>query len=298
MSKKLRKIILSIFSILLLFLQGCKSTKAIERDFFETEDHYIFARNINFSDDLGDNYKYIFFRLYNPEYKNPLYIANLLKGGIAITKTDDLPELSHSSINFSLDDNYYGLTFGGKYQLAPEECQHPKDNKYMRNCDPTKSEQITYALKVTPEEYENTKKFIEKYAASTKLKYNSFEAVKLAVFFIQQKFFTPSKYQKFGNRKYPFYSKKNRKVDLDKDKPENSFICSNFLGYVLYNNVESVSEYFDEHDIKYDYLNVTDLALIPGMVPLFYSNWDDYVETAKAFVEEYPEFKDYLTNTN
>ena len=73
-------------------------------------------------------------------------------------------------------------------------------------------------------------------------------------------------------------------------------MCSTFVGYVLYNNVESVSSFFDDNNIKYEYLNVTDISLIPGMTPLFYSNWDTYPEAAQAFVEEYPEFSEYLTN--
>ena len=50
------------------------------------------------------------------------------------------------------------------------------------------------------------------------------------------------------------------------------------------------------NNIKYEYMNVTDISLIPGMTPLFYSNWDNYLEAANAFVEEYPEFKEYLSN--
>ena len=295
MFKISKKYLLILFTFTLLILQGCKTTNALEKNFVETEDHYVFAKDISFSDDLGEDYKYIFFRLYNPEYSNPLYIANLLKGGLAITQIEEGPELSHSAINFSLDDNYYGLTFGGKHQLAPEACQSPMDNKYMRNCDPKKSEQITYALKVTPEEYENTKIFIERYAESTKLKYASLVNIKLGLYFIRLRYFVPKKYQTFGSRKYP-KSSKNQKVDLDQDKLPHRFVCSSFLGYALYNNVESVAEFFDEKGIKYEYLNVTDLSHIPGMVPLFYSNWDDYDETVKAFVEEYPEFKAYLTN--
>lgn len=296
MSNKKQKFSFTFIIIFLLLFIGCKTTNTLGSNFVETEDHYIFGNDISFSDDIGEDYKYIFFRLYNPEYSNPLYIANILKGGLAITNTDDVPELSHSAISFTLDDNFYGLTFGGKYQLAPEACERPKDNKYMRNCDPTKSEQITYALKVTPEEYENTKEFVEKYAEDTKLKYASLINVKLALFFIKQKFFVSKKYQAFGSRKYP-KSVKNKKINIDNDKREYNFVCSSFLGYALYNNVESVANYFDENNIKYEYLNVTDLALIPGMVPLFYSNWADYTETAKAFVEKYPEFKEYLTNT-
>ena len=119
--------------------------------------------------------------------------------------------------------------------------------------------------------------------------------IKLALFNIKKKFFTSKNHQQFGSVIYP-KDANNKKINLDEDeKIPNNFVCSTFVGYVLYNNVESVSDFFDENDIKYEYLNVTDIILIPGIVPLFYSNWDNYPEAARASVEEYPEFSDYLT---
>ena len=41
---------------------------------------------------------------------------------------------------------------------------------------------------------------------------------------------------------------------------------------------------------------VADIAEIPGVVPLFYSTWADYDKAALAFVEKYPEFREYLTS--
>ncbi len=282
----------------LLFFQSCKTTKLLVKDSVEpnapADASFIVAHDVVFPEIEGD-YKYIFFRLYNPAYKNPLYIANILKNGLSFTKTEDVPDLSHVAINFSLDDNYYGLTLGGEYQLAEEECTLPENNKYMKNCDPEKSEQITYALKVTEEEFEKTKNFVDHYINSTEIKYASGLNIKIALFSIKKKFFTPEKNQKFGTIIYPSDAD-NKKVDInDEDDLENNFVCSTFVGYVLYNNVESVSKFFDENNIKYEYINVTDISLIPGITPLFYSNWDNYPEAAKAFVEEYPEFSDYLT---
>ena len=291
---------LSLILLLLagLLLQGCKTTRSLARESLmpdaPVDSHIIVAHDISFPEIEG-SYKYIFFRLYNPAYKNPLYIANLLKNGLSITKTEDVPDLSHASINFSLDDNYYGLTLGGEYQLAEEECLVPQNNKYMKNCDPEKSEQITYALKVSEEEYEQTKDFVQRYVNSTDIKYASGLNFKIALFSIKKKFFTPKDHQQFGSVIYPKDSN-NQKVNLDEDEEIlNNFVCSTFLGYVLYNNVESISDFFDENDIKYEYLNVTDISLIPGIIPLFYSNWSNYLEAAREFVNEYPEFAEYLT---
>ena len=175
-----------IFIFLVAFsFQSCKTTRSLVKDSFEPgapEDaHFILAHDIVFPEIEG-TYKYIFFRLYNPSYKNPLYIANILKNGISLTKTEDVPDLSHASMNFTLDDNYYGLTLGGEYQLAEEECALPQNNKYMKNCDPTKSEQITYALKVSEEEYQKTKDFVTKYVQSTDINYASSLNFKIALF--------------------------------------------------------------------------------------------------------------------
>lgn len=291
---------LSLISFFLLgfIFFSCKTTNSLAKESVEPnapqDAHFIVAHDIEFPEMEG-NCKYIFFRLLNPAYKNPLYIANLLKGGISITKTDDVPDLSHASINFSLDDNYYGLTLGGEYQLTEEECLLPENNKYMKNCDPEKSEQITYALQVSEEEYEKTKAFVEHYANSTDIKYASTLNFKIAIFSIKKKFFTPKKHKQFGSVIYP-QDAYNQKVDIEESKDlPNNFVCSTFVGYVLYNNVESVSDFFDKNEIKYEYLNVSDIALIPGIIPLFYSNWSNYQEAAKEFVDQYPEFADYLT---
>lgn len=277
--------------------QSCKTTRSITKEAFAPDapddSTFIVAHDIVFPETDGD-YKYIFFRLYNPIYKNPLYIANLLKGGINSTRMENDPEVSHASINFSLDDNYYGLTLcGGDNQLAEEECAIPENNEYMKKCDPEKSEQITYALKVTEEEYERTRMFVQTYVERNDIRYATGLNFKIALFSIKRKFFTPKERQEFGSLIYPDDAR-NKKANIVYNELESNFVCSTFIGYVLYNNVESVSKFFDENNIKYEYLNVADIGQIPGIVPIFYSNWDNYGEAARAFVKEYPEFAEYL----
>ena len=296
---KINKFPLIIILLVSLSFQSCKTTRSIAKETIEPnapdDAPFIVAHNVVFPEIEG-NYKYIFFRLYNPAYKNPLYIANVLKGGISITRTENVPDVSHASINFSLDDNYFGLKLGGEFPLEVEECTIPDNNEYMKKCDTEKSEQITYALKVTEEEYEKTKAFVEHYVNSDNVKYNTALNFKIALFSIKRKFFTPKQNQQFGSLIYP-EDVYNQKVNLDDDADTpNLFVCSTFVGYVLYNNVESVSKFFDENNIKYEYLNVSDISMIPGITPIFYSNWDNYLEAASAFVAEYPEFSEYLTN--
>ena len=303
MSKRItRKPCFTTFFALLLifFLVSCQSTPTLEHFSLNNGATYVVAEELEdeatTSENLQNNasYKYLFFRLYNPEYRNPLYIANLLKGGIDATHIDDTPNVSHASINFSLEDDFYGLSMGGKYQLKRESCVNPKTNDYMKNCDPIKSEQITYALRVTPQEYDDAKALVEFYANDTRLKYKASINFRMAMFSIKRKYFTKAEKQQFGQITYK-KSAKNKHFSLENtQKIEKNFVCSTFVGFVLYNTVPAVQAYFDEYDIKYDYLNVPDVAAIPGVFPLFYSNWNDYQKAALDFVEKYPEFKEYL----
>ena len=279
-----------------ILFSGCKTTRTVTQRAFDPEapagSSVIVSDDLEFSE-TGSGEKYIFFRLYNPIYRNPLYIANILKGGIGSTRIGNVPEVSHASINFDLEDDFYGLSLGEEHELKIEECLNPEGNAYMIHCNPDKSEQVTYALKVSQEEFDNAKEFVERYAASTDIKYASMYNFNIAFFSIKRKFFTSKERKKFGNLKYP-KSKKTNLVDPTGEKVENNFVCSTFVAYTLYNNVESVREYFDEHKIKYDYVNVADVSEIPGVEPLFYSKWTNYLEAAHAFVEEYPEFEEYL----
>ena len=290
--------------VLLLLLTSCRTTRTLDYISLNKGDFYVVNDDMEatepdkaHSDTTGNApCKYIFFRLYNPEYNNPLYIANILKGGLKATQIDDTPNVSHASLNFTLNDDFYGLSLGGKYQLTAESCENPKSNKYMKNCDAKRSEQITYALKVTPEEFENAKHFTEFYANYTKLKYKSSLNFGMALFSIKRKYFTKEEKQRFGSVTYSKKAK-NRHISLENEQNlEKNFVCSTFVGYVLYNNVDEVAAFFDEKDIKYSYLNVADIAEIPGVVPLFYSTWADYDKAALAFVEKYPEFREYLTS--
>lgn len=296
-----------LFVVFVIFLLGCKTTNSITKKSFDpqapVEAEYLIAQNLETKSstvvsDNNEKTKYVFFRLYNPIYKNPFYIANILKFGIGLTRIKGNPDVSHASINFDLEDDFYGLSLGGEYQLKIEECLDTTSNIYMKNCDPTKSEQVTYALKVTPEEYEKTKHFIEVYADSPDLKYVPFLNFKFALFCLDRKFFTTKKHKQFGYLKYP-KKNKNKIVDIeDKSTLENDFVCSSFIGYALYNTVDDIQYFFDERNIKYDYLNVPDISQIPEVIPLFYSTWDNYMEAAESFVKEYPEFAEYLNLEN
>lgn len=287
--KKLSLLLLISFSTLFF---GCKTTNSIYNDEISPEAPYYLEDEFSFNEDISEPSKYIFIRLYNPDYTNPFYIANLLQGGINLTEISEY-HFSHAAINFSLSDDFYGLTSGGYYQLARESCLNPKENKYMKHCDPIDSEQITLALKVNEEEYINLQKEIDEYSKNHKIKYNVGKNFQNAFFALDRRFFTNKNKRAFGYADYP-YSKKDQKKDNDKNYNETQFVCSTFLAYILYQNVDYIHDYFVENNINYRYINVTDLLFLPNISPLFYSTWENYQTAAENFVNKNPEFSAYL----
>lgn len=293
MYKKFFFILELLFYYLLFF--SCKSTKLNNENF--TSIPYIIEDNVVFDnlEDEEEPYKYIFIRLYNPIYSNPFYFANILKSGIALTEVYDL-EVSHSSINFSLDDNFYGLTAATNPPMAIESCTDVADNSYMNQCNTVYSEQLTYALKVTEHEYNYIKDTVMFYYKYPKLTYAIAQNFRMAGYQIKRKFFKKKNKQFFGDVDYYPTDKKRKKKEMNNRYIADSFVCSSFISYVLINTVPRIHEWFKEHNINYRYVNVTDLTSIPGIKPLFYSTWDNYLVAANLFVEENPEFKEYLNN--
>lgn len=295
---KIKKFLFSSLIIAVFFtVIGCKTTSSLDYSEFTPEAPYhieedVSASNPALSENTPENTKCIFIRLYNPDYKNPFYIANILQGGINLTEVTEY-NFSHASINFDLEDDFYGLTSTGYYQLAQESCLNPLENKYMKHCDPKTSEQMTLVLHVTEEEFNNTKQMVEEYTTNHKLKYTVGLNFQNATFAIRRKFFTKKEKQTFGKTKYPKNRAKEKK-ELNPDYRETSLICSSFVAYVLLKNVDYINQYFKENNINYRYINVTDILSFPGIEPLFYSTWENYELAASAFIKQNPEFSVYL----
>ena len=188
-NKKVLTIILTVFAVIFaLFESNCRST-LVERTVDETT-------ALELGLDKGDNVfqiyiseelkqaltqdHWIFIRLYQPYYDNPLCIENVLSKCIQFVDVN--PDYSsHSAIGFSLDDGFYGLTSSNSgHNLYLESCTNSGDNEYMKKCNIYKSVEITYALKVTEEEYKKAKNLVESYYDDTRTCYNINQNVKIA----------------------------------------------------------------------------------------------------------------------
>ncbi len=278
---------------LLLLFASCQSTKFVDNRSQIMAD----GLEINASDDAFKIYdsgfskedfndgKFLFMRLYLPNYDNKASSVNMLKK--LITVVDPNPEeASHSSIGFSLADDFYGLTLYSASDLKRESCEKPEENLYMKLCNPYTSTQTTMALKVTDEEYEAARKLLEKDFAEQKVKYWPSKNLTVGIDSLKRKKLPRSK-AKLGGRDL-------KKGYIPSDKKETHFVCSTYLAYVLQKCVKSVDEFFKARNIGYDKIGPTDLYYIPGFKILFCSTWVDYKIAAAEFIQAEPHFSEYF----
>lgn len=89
-------------------------------------------------------------------------------------------------------------------------------------------------------------------------------------------------------------NKKDFKKHVKPIIQEQMFVCSTFVAWVLYNSVDSIHQWFDDHKIDYEYITPSDLSQIEGVEFLFSSTWTEFDEAAEEFAKVNEEFADYL----
>lgn len=291
-----KNFLIVLTTIFLIALGGCRSTKFADEQTqilpdgleINAQDEVFKIYDTDFEDEFQQGEKFIFLRLYFPNYKNKLSGVNILKGLIvSIDPTDE--KVSHTSMGFDLHDNFYGLTRYKPQHLKFESCLNPQTNRYMKMCDKYKSLQMTLAIKVSAQEYEATKEFLERDYAETKVKYSIPKNLPLGFWGVKRKKQKTAQERNFGG----IPSKKGYVNPADERKYK--FVCSSYLAYVLANTVQSVRDFFIENQIDYNYVIPTDLIFFPGAQKLFVSTWVDYEIAAEEFVKSQPLFAEYFS---
>ena len=177
-----------------IFVSGCASTSKKEKLAKDAETVRKVAQTkvVNFNNQEN---AYVFIRLYKPVYKNPLTLTNLLRFCLKVTATNDSISAtsSHASIGLSLDDSFVSLTFRDNSNVKVENCEDVSTNVFMNSCNPHTSTQETYALKVTPEEYEHIRSMI---LESENYRYYTLQNFKIAPYSIKRHFFTAKENQR------------------------------------------------------------------------------------------------------
>lgn len=287
---------LVFITFFLIAFGGCRSTKFADEETqilsngleINAQDNFFKIYDTDFEDEFQPGEKFIFLRLYFPDYKNKLSSVNILKRLIvSIDPTDE--KISHSSIAFDLHDSFYGLTRYKPQHLKLESCLHPETNRYMKMCDKYKSLQMTLAIKVSAQEYEAAKALLERDYAEARVKYSIPKNIPLGIWGLKRKNQKNEQARKFGG-----IPSKNGYVNPS-DEKKFEFVCSSYLAYVLTNSVQEVCDFFIENQIDYNYVIPTDFIFFPGAKKLFVSNWADYEIAAEEFIKSQPLFAEYFS---
>ncbi len=242
--------------------------------------------NTNLEDSLKEDETFIFLRLYWTVYKSALAPGNLLKGLIVAVEPNPIL-LTHASIGFSLDDSFYGLTSYSPQDLKLESCTDTSFNGFMNTCDRYHSTQLTLALKVTEEEKARAKKILEQDFMTGVPQYKPLRNWTIGWQNVRRCKEKTRSRRKLGG--IPC-----KKGYVDPGIPQENFVCSSYVAYVLANSVQSIQDFFTEKQIDYNFVLPTDLAYLPGEQRLFSSNWIDYNIAAGEFVLSEPYFKKYI----
>lgn len=293
--KKIVRVLSVTFSIFILStFTGCRSTQvedvavceASKNVIHDSKDKVFKIYEYSEAEEFPLEGRYIFIRLYQPYYDNPFCVENFLNNCIKFVDVST-EFASHAAIGFSLDDNFYGLTSSNKnHNLEIESCTYAGTNEYMRKCNPYKSVEITYVLKVTDEEYENVKAIVEGYYNNPETKYDVSLNMKIAGRSMKRKFFWPQKEKSFAVHN-------DDNPDSTFEMNRYNFVCSSFIAYVLANSVQSIHDYFVENQIDSNYVVPSDIQYFPGMKKLFKTTWVDYNIGAKNTAEMYVAFAPY-----
>ena len=279
---KKKSLLFTLFLILVFSTINCKTTANHQIHCDDIELLY----NKKLANFGSENQNYIFIRLYYPVYNNPFCVENTLKSLIGFV--DIHPEkFSHAAIGFDLNDNFIGLTTAGNKDLKIEHCTEIDTNPFMAKCNPKKSVQTTYAIKVSQEEYEKAREIVQ-FFYNEEIIYDVGLNFAIGMFELKRKFFTSNEEQQL------------EKIGIGKIFPEetnqlkNRFVCSSLVSYVLINSVDSIKTFFEENNLDYNLIIPGDIPSFPGMTKLFSSSWRSYNKAAIAYAKS----KNNFFNTN
>lgn len=236
---------------------------------------------------IDDEDYYIFIRCYDSKYKSKIDVCSLLDKVIRKftppPKSNGITDAyNHAAINYKLTDDFCGLTTNmkmEKFTLKRESCTDPTTVKYMTRTDNNISKFGVYAVKVSKQEYEDTKNFLNMELKDKLMKYSQFNLFLQGI-------------QKLGRK---LYTKGQESSDKDvMIGATEQLVCSTFVGYTLY-HCTHYKNVFKRYNIDYNYLSPNELTTIPGVIFCFGGLFKDYDIKAKQFIQKNKSFAGYYS---
>lgn len=236
--------------------------------------------------------EYVFCRLYDVVYKPSWIAMTLLKYQIYLLKAaKNGHRYAHASINYSLRDNFVGLTFGGKTQAKEESCVNTGTNRYMDMCDPAKSKFSIVAIPVTMAEYNRIRAAINNAKGNSELKYDTLQIYGVPFYAIRGKASLES------INSISLTEKRSTESESAPTASEvfesHKFVCSSFCFYILSRCSNRIKHYLHEKKISVRGLPPNAITEIPTSKIVASGYWNEYDKRIKELLKRRPEFEKY-----
>lgn len=225
---------------------------------------------------------YCFIRLYQTEYKRFLTTGNILA---TVNKFISNPgknkkKYTHAALNYQLNDNFVGLNMGGGQEDIRVETLRTMATAPNHPQDRDNSKFDMFCLRLTSEEYADLKRNLIKIKYNNNIVYDFKDLIFMSKDLILEKI------------KNKLSIGKEEKEDLS--TTQMALVCSTFVAWILSKVSKKYATYFQMQNKSIYHITPNDLTYMPGMKYMYGGGWKEYSTLTRKYVNEHPEFKEYL----
>lgn len=237
--------------------------------------------NLLSTENNKDKKYYVFIRLYDCVYKNKFSPGAILDHGIKLVSTEIKGlnlKYNHASINYNLNDMFYGLTaVGGDFSLKFETCgsEGKTGNVFIDSCDKTKSKFSIFYSEISYSDFKKLGKILS--ISKDTVKYNCFLNLRVGAHLIVEKI------------KNMFFNKSNEDLKSTLSKYQ---ICSTFCAFVL-KQLNKFEKYISDEKVYDPDSLVNKLHL----THLCSGTWDEYNDKVNISISKNEQMKEYFTQS-
>ncbi len=278
---------------------SCTTTSKAQKAFEEAEpytENYItnINRNLSYTKEQFKNEKFLFIRMHHINYNEDgkiLYYWRTLASWMGQSESGDA--YTHTALNYTLKDDFIGITTQGENQVKYERFGSPMENPYFSKIDMDRTSCLVLAIPVSESDWENCKALLE-YSMSPKKNFKFSKTSALSVPFKHRKARKLLKTTDFKN------NNDYEKVVLADDystyfEKEYKFACSGYIMKILSTGTSKYNNMFNKNKIKATAYAPSDLLYLDQIQPLFTCRASQYDRAVEEYLKIYPEFSEYFS---
>ena len=297
---KMKKANAFLFNFLIvLFFSSCTTARYATTEKAEI----VFFENFKSENDFFDfetiqSNKFIFLRLLDVYYRQEYANQEILNKAISVLgPAKNGIVYDHASISHKISDDFVGVSsnyFKNAAQI--ESIQHSSQNNFLERNDREKSTCTLIAIPCSFVEYENCKTLLD-YALSGEknIFYDTLSITGIPLINKTNK----QKLEDFEYSDFSSFKGETQTIIRPIKNPEivfesYNYICSSFCAFVLYNSLQSFRNICEQTKVNIKGITPSELLCLPNSKILFSCPYDEYEKSLKTFLQQHPQFEEYL----